>query len=102
MTNADLQKIMFFDIETVPQTSSFSELSNEMAQLWEEKFQKLRIRMPEKYKEDTSASEAFDTSAGIYSEFGKIVCISVGFIYFQGETMYFRTKSFASDDKRNF
>jgi len=100
MTTADLQKIMFLDIETVPQTSSFSELSDEMAELWEEKFQKLRIRMPEKYKENISASEAFSSSAGIYSEFGKIVCISVGFIYFHGETMYFRTKSFASDDEK--
>ena len=34
----DLTKIMFLDIETVPQTSSFEELSDEMAHLWKEKF----------------------------------------------------------------
>jgi len=40
MTN-DLTKIMFLDIETVPQTSSFEDLSDEMAYLWKEKFYKI-------------------------------------------------------------
>ena len=91
---------MFLDIETVPQTSDFSELSEDLQHIWEDKFKLIYKRMPEKYPEGTTAGEAFNNSAGIYSEFGKIVCISVGFIYFQGEEMYFRTKSFADDDER--
>jgi hypothetical protein len=56
--------------------------------------------MPEKYTDETSVAEAFANSAGIYSEFGKIVCISVGFIYFKGLEMHFRTKSFAGDNEK--
>ncbi|ADQ79346.1 3'-5' exonuclease, PolB [Paludibacter propionicigenes WB4] len=100
MMKNELQKIMFLDIETVPQTSDFSELPEDLAHLWEEKFNLIHKRMPEKYSEETTAAEGFNTSAGIYSEFGKIVCISVGFIFFQGETMHFRTKSFCGDDEK--
>ncbi len=100
MLKKKLPDIMFLDIETVPQTSDFTELSGELAHLWDEKFSLIYKRMPEKYPENTTAGEAFNNSAGIYSEFGKIVCISVGFIHLKGEIMYFRTKSFAGDDEK--
>ena len=100
MLKSDLQKIMFLDIETVPQTSDFSELSDELAHIWVDKYSLLQKRMPEKYRDETTAAEAFNSSAGIYSEFGKIVCISVGFVHFQGVEMHFRTKSFSGDDER--
>jgi 3'-5' exonuclease len=100
MQRTEMQKIMFLDIETVPQTSDFSELSDEIAHIWEEKFRLIQKRMPEKYSIETTPSDAFNNSAGIYSEFGKIVCISVGFIYFQGIEMHFRTKSFAGEDEK--
>lgn len=100
MMKNELQKIMFLDIETVPQTSDFSELPADLAHLWEDKFDLIHKRMPEKYSELTTAAEAFNNSAGIYSEFGKIVCISVGFIFFEGEEMHFRTKSFCGDNEK--
>jgi DNA polymerase elongation subunit (family B) len=100
MLKSDLPKIMFLDIETVPQTADYSELSDELTHIWEDKFAMLQKRIPEKYSPETTAAEAYKNSAGIYSEFGKIVCISVGFIHFQGIIMYFRTKSFASDNER--
>ena len=100
MLKNELQKIMFLDIETVPQTSDFSELPAELAHLWEDKYAIIQKRMPEKYNEETTAAEAFNNSAGIYSEFGKIVCISVGFIHFLGNEMNFRTKSFSGNDEK--
>ncbi|HET7733688.1 MAG TPA: 3'-5' exonuclease [Paludibacter sp.] len=100
MQRNDLPKIMFLDIETVPQTSDFSELPAELAHLWEDKFNLIHKRMPEKYTDETNAGEAFNNSAGIYSEFGKIVCISVGFIHFNSTHMHFRTKSFCGDDEK--
>jgi len=100
MQQNELQKIMFLDIETVPLTSDYSELPDELSHLWHDKFSILQKRMPEKYNEDTTAAEAFNTSAGIYSEFGKIVCISVGFIHFQDNEMNFRTKSFSGKDEK--
>ncbi len=99
MDRNDLTKIMFLDIETVPAKADFSELSVELAHLWEEKYNLIQKRMPEKYSDETSAAQAFAQSAGIYSEFGKIVCISVGFIHYKGPEMFFRTKSFAGDDE---
>ena len=91
---------MFIDIETVPQTEYFSQLPEELQGLWEDKYLMLKKRIPEKYGEDMDAAQAYENSAGIYAEFGKIICISVGFIYFRGEEMFFRTKSFADDDER--
>ena len=99
MARMDLQKIMFLDIETVPQTADFSELNPELAHLWEEKFAMIHKRMPEKYADETTAAEAFNNSAGIYSEFGKIVCISVGYLHFLEKEMHFRTKSFFGNDE---
>jgi DNA polymerase elongation subunit (family B) len=100
MLPSELQKIMFLDIETVPQTADYKDISPELRHIWEDKFALIQKRMPEKYNDQTTAEEAFHTSAGIYSEFGKIVCISVGFIYYQGAEIHFRTKSFAGDDEK--
>ena len=99
MGRIDLTNIMFLDIETVPQTADFSELNPELVHLWEDKFSVIQKRMPEKYSSETTPAEAFNSSAGIYSEFGKIVCISVGFIHYQGKEMHFRVKSFCGDNE---
>jgi DNA polymerase elongation subunit (family B) len=96
----ELERIMFIDIETVPQTGDFNELPEELAHLWETKFTLIHKRMPDKYPEDMTAELAYKESAGIYAEFGKIVCISVGFIYYVGANMHFRTKSFAGHDEK--
>ena len=100
MTSEELQKIMFIDIETVPQTELFSQLPKDMQWLWEEKYLLLKKRMPEKYENDMQPALGYETSAGIYAEFGKIICISVGFIFFRKDEMFFRTKSFAYDDEK--
>src|SRR5574344_826535 len=90
-----LDKILFLDIETVPQTASLGELSPEMQYLWEEKFETLRNR----YQPEDTAEFAYSNGGGIYSEFAKIVCISVGIVYFKDEQKMMRTKSFAGDDE---
>ena len=91
---------MFLDIETVPQTADLGQLPETLVHLWEDKFNLIYKRMPEKYPEGMTAAEGFASSAGIYSEFGKIVCISVGFLYYVGKDMHFRTKSFAGHDEK--
>lgn len=100
MLQADLPYILFLDIETVPQQAAFESMPAEMQHLWEEKYALIQKRMPEKYSEITTAAEAFGNSAGIYSEFGRIVCISVGFIFLKDGISHFRTKSFAGDDEK--
>lgn len=99
MLKSDLPKIMFLDIETVPQTAQVSDLNPELSHLWEEKFNALARRTPDKFTDDMSAEESYSKSAGIFAEFGRIVCISVGFIHLNGTTMNFRTKSFCGDNE---
>ncbi len=100
ISSTDIQKIIFLDIETVPQEATMGELMEPLMHSWEDKFNLIRKRMPEKYNDVTTASDAFESSAGIYAEFGKIVCISVGFIYFRGVEMCFRSKSFAGHNEK--
>lgn len=95
-----LQKIMFIDIETVPQTEYFSQLPEEMQLLWNEKFATLKKRLPEKYDEESTPASSYENSAGIYAEYGKIICISVGFVFSKNEEVYFRTKSFSGEDEK--
>ncbi|MGN0186677.1 MAG: 3'-5' exonuclease [Paludibacteraceae bacterium] len=94
-----IDKILFLDIETVPQTASLSDLSPELQVLWDEKFNAIRRRMPDRYAEDATADYAFRNGGGIYSEFAKIVCISVGIIYDKNGQRHMRVKSFAGDDE---
>lgn len=98
--DTSFDKILFLDIETVPMAAHFDDLSEEMQHLWTEKFERLNKRMPEKYAEGCTAAWAFDNSAGIYAEFGKIVCISVGFCYTKNDELHLRTKSFAGEDEK--
>ncbi|MFS4446274.1 3'-5' exonuclease [Maribacter sp. 2307UL18-2] len=81
-----LDHILFLDIETVPENSSFDALDDEKKELWEHKSKYQR-------KEDYTAEEFYER-AGIWAEFGKIICISVGYFHFQGEIRTFRTTSF--------
>ena len=86
-----LQQIMVLDIETVPQYQSYDEVPEVFKELWEQKtlFQ----------RRDGETAEEYYPRAGIWAEFGKIVCISVGiFIKTEGH-MGLRVKSFAGDDE---
>ena len=87
----NLDDILFLDIETVPLHQQYSELSAEAQMLWEEKTRYQR-------KEEFSAEEFYDR-AGIWAEFGKIVCISVGYFSFQHQQRTFRVTSFTGEEK---
>ena len=85
-----LENILFLDIETVPEFESFHQLSEEKKILWEDKSKYQR-------KEDFTAAEFYDR-AGIWAEFGKIVCISVGYFTFKNDERTFRTTSFQGNE----
>jgi len=87
----NLNDILFLDIETVPLHEQYSELSAETQMLWEEKTRYQR-------KEEFSAEEFYDR-AGIWAEFGKIVCISVGYFSFRHQQRTFRVTSFTGEEK---
>jgi 3'-5' exonuclease len=87
-----IEKILFFDIETVPEVENFDDLNTEMQQLFEHKTQYQR-------KDEFTAAE-FYNRAGIWAEFGKIVCISVGYFIIKGDIRNFRVTSFWGDEKK--
>lgn len=94
MPGPSLQNILFLDIETVPQYPGYDRLPAEWKQLWDTKSNSL-IR----YHEGES-NESLYPRAGIYAEFGKIICISCGIILGTGEQKRLTLKSFAGDDEK--
>ncbi|TAM93409.1 MAG: 3'-5' exonuclease [Chitinophagaceae bacterium] len=94
-----LENLLFLDIETVPAEQSFQALSIRMQELWSEKFAKIE-------PESKDTATGFQNRAGIYAEFGKIVCISAGYFYENGGQKKLRIKSFFDDNEaillRNF
>lgn len=94
MFSYPLNNILFLDIETVPQYPGFDQLPDEWKMLWERKAAYL-IKDIEK---DNPASVY--NAAGIYAEFGKIVCISCGVISRHGEEKKLLLKSFYGDDEK--
>jgi len=73
LQNIDLQNVLFLDIETVPQQPSYEEVTDErIKKLWDHKAERLK-------REEEDTPKSLYPRAGIYAEFGKVVCISVGF-----------------------
>jgi DNA polymerase elongation subunit (family B) len=87
-----LNKILFLDIETVPQFPTFLELDEKTKQLYSQKTKFLQ-------KDNTTTADDLYERAGIYAEFGKIICISVGFIHEGTLGEQIRLKSFFNEDE---
>jgi DNA polymerase elongation subunit (family B) len=88
LRDISIENVLFLDIETVPAFESYAKTPEKMQKLWDRKSETFR-----KDPEDTP--ESLYARAGIYAEFGKIICISAGF--FRGKE--FRIKSFYGDDE---
>ncbi|MFK8061314.1 MAG: 3'-5' exonuclease [Polaribacter sp.] len=86
-----INDILFLDIETVPEKENWEQLSKETQELFAKKTQYQR-------KEDFTA-EQFYERAGIWAEFGKIICISVGYFVEVDKTNQLRVTSFFGDDE---
>ena len=95
----DINSILFFDIETVPGTPQYSDLDETWQYLWKHKAKSILKKYDDEITEEDAAS-CYDR-AGIYAEFGKIICISVGVFYRDKNTQELLTylSSFADDDE---
>ncbi len=91
LDNVKIEDILFLDIETVPESSSYELLDPLFQRLWEKKSKQFRSA-------DQTAEDVYER-AGIYSEFGKIICISAGMIR-DKNPFSFRLKSFYGDDEK--
>ena len=92
LENIKLNKVIFIDIETVSQEKSFKKLPKKWKELWERKSTYL-------VKDDETAEDIYG-KAGIYAEFGKVVCISIGIYRDFKDRKLFRIKSFYGHDEK--
>jgi hypothetical protein len=91
LENINHGDIVFLDIETVPLSPSLEELDPAKQDLWDKKSANFR-------KEDQTGAAVYQR-AGIYAEFGKIICISAGMLK-DKNPFGFRLKSFYGDDEK--
>ncbi|MFO7828999.1 MAG: 3'-5' exonuclease [Bacteroidales bacterium] len=87
-----VENILFLDIETVPQYSDFDAVPDKFKEFWEKKSSYFR-------SDDESAADVYQR-AGIYAEYGKIICISVGIVVHKNDGPFFRLKSFYGSDEK--
>ena len=87
-----VEKILFLDIETAPQVYKYADLDEKGKALFE-----LKTRFQK--KEDNTYEELWDMRGGIFAEFGKIVCISVGFVHETRTGREIRMKSYFHHDE---
>ncbi len=85
-----IEKVLFLDIETVPQVGNWQHLDEPTQNLWDKKTRLQR-------KDDFTAEEFYKQRGGIMAEFGKIICISVGIIEKSEKIII---KSFYGDDEK--
>ncbi|MBL7883793.1 MAG: 3'-5' exonuclease [Bacteroidia bacterium] len=86
LENCKLSNILFLDVETAPIVYKYNDLPKSTRSLWDAKF---------KFQTTETAENQYK-KAGIYAEFAKVICISVGFF----NDKEFRIKSFFGDDEK--
>ena len=90
----NFNNILFLDIETVSQFETYEHLPAEWKEMWDIKAQFL-LR-----NKESETSETVYERAGIYAEFGKIICISCGCLQGNGEDKKLVIKSYCNDDEK--
>ena len=88
--NLRVNDLLFLDIETVPQEEFWSEVPDIT--------KKLFIQKTAYQRKENVSSETFYERAGIWAEFGKIICISVGCFVDIENKKQLRLRSFFGDD----
>ncbi|HTD95045.1 MAG TPA: 3'-5' exonuclease [Chitinophagaceae bacterium] len=88
-----ITNILFLDIETVSQQPGYEFVPDEWKELWKKKAELLL-----RNREDETVESIYNR-AGIYAEFGKIICVSCGIIQGSGESRRLLLKSFAGNNE---
>ncbi|RZK55651.1 MAG: 3'-5' exonuclease [Pedobacter sp.] len=91
LKEVNLNKVFVIDIETVPLYQYFEEMPEHMQALWDSK--------TEFQRKDNKTPAEFYERAGIWSEFGKIICISVGLFHMVNNQLHFRVNSYSGNEE---
>ncbi|MBN2519565.1 MAG: 3'-5' exonuclease [Bacteroidales bacterium] len=89
-----IENILFLDIETIPQYPDYNQVPDDFKKFWERKCNFLK-------KEKETPGELY-SRAGIYAEFGQIICISAGYITLKDGNIFIRIKSFYGEAESDF
>ncbi len=92
MQNIPLESLVLIDIETVSGHSDYNGMDETWKGLWEEKVGRL---LPE----ETTCEEFYPQRAAILAEFGKVVCISLGYFRTECNELQLRIKSIYGSDE---
>ncbi len=88
-----LEHLICIDIETVPEHASFSDVPDALKPLYLSKVARLKSA-------NESEEEQYSNHAGIFAEFGKIVCICLGLFRETDNVPTLRIKSIAGHDEK--
>jgi len=88
-----LENLICLDIETVPGFGDFSQVPDALKELYLKKSERLK-------KEGEDDDDQYFNHAGIYAEFGKIICISLGIFRKEKDHFQLRLKSLSGNDEK--
>jgi hypothetical protein len=96
-----LEKILFFDIETAGEKPSFNDLSPKMQELWSKRAIILRNQLGDKYPDNKDKSDEvlYEMKSALQAEFGRVVCVSFGKIKMVDGEMTAQIISYSGEDE---
>jgi DNA polymerase elongation subunit (family B) len=90
-----LKNILFLDIETISAQEHYDDVSDSMKHHWHRKASYF------KFDEPKDISEVYFEKAGIYAEFGRVICIGFGgFIEDSKGKLIFKAKTIGGDSEK--
>ncbi len=97
--NFSIKRVLFIDIETAPQFPDYSSLPEALRPHWDKKTEKIRRFNTEDEEQDPA--KLYTMRAGIYSEFAKVICITLGIISKKNGRQSLRLKSIYGDNEKD-
>ena len=91
----DISRVLFLDIETVPQAWKWADLDERTRQLFGDKTRY------EQERGGKTAEQVYGERAGIFAEFGRIICIGVGLVRKEKAGVHLRVTTIHGDDEKD-
>jgi len=98
-----LDKLLFFDVETVSQYEDLYDMPEDKLKMWESYYDTFRKKVTDESRIDRDLmskkeinQEIYRQTAAFFPEFGKVACVSMAFVTKDGEV---RFESFYGEDE---
>jgi predicted PolB exonuclease-like 3'-5' exonuclease len=98
-----IDKLLFFDIETVSQYKDLYDMPEDKLKMWESYYDSFRKKVTDESRIDGEVmtlgeihQEVYRQTAAFFPEFGKVACVSMAFVTKTGEI---RFESFYGEDE---